>query len=131
MTGIWAHAAGTLVRDPERRASAKGNFSIASVRIGSGDDVAWVNVLAFGDAGARLLTLKGGDPLAVSGRAEVRTWTARDGSTKSCLSIVAGEIAAARPRPRSRERANSAHQHLRGHHRGNGAKLPFDDEIPF
>ncbi|HTV90655.1 MAG TPA: single-stranded DNA-binding protein [Stellaceae bacterium] len=110
MTGIWAHAAGVLVRDPERRSGSRGDFAIATLRIGSADAVQWVNVIAFGEAADRLWTLHAGDGVSVAGRGEIKTWTSRTGEARHGLSVVASEIAAARPRPRD----DTARQPARG-----------------
>jgi len=105
MSGIWAMASGVLARDPERRHGANGDFAIATVRVGAGDNVQWISAIAFGDAATRLLSLRAGDGVSVAGRGEVKTWQGRDGEARSGLSVVANEIAAARPRPRPRETA--------------------------
>jgi len=100
MTGLWAMAAGVLVRDPGRRTGSKGDFATATIRVGSGDAAHWINVIAFGDAAGRLLELRAGDSVAVSGRAELSEWRGRDGTERHGVRIVAAEVAAARPRPR-------------------------------
>jgi single-stranded DNA-binding protein len=106
MTGLWAMAAGTLARDPEQCSSAKGKtFVVATVRVGSGDKATFVNVIAFNEAAERLLQLRKGIAVSVAGRLELKTWTSKDGGERSGLSVVASEIAAARPCPRVRDAA--------------------------
>jgi single-stranded DNA-binding protein len=138
MTGLWAMAAGVLARDPEQRSGAKADFARATVRIGSGDEVQWISVLAFGEAAERLLSLRGGDAVSVAGRAELSQWTAADGSERSGVSIVASEVAAARPRPKPRDDDTAAARHPRRRvpyaasrpapSQGDGR--PFDDPLP-
>jgi single-stranded DNA-binding protein len=99
---IHVHVSGQLAGDPARRVGQKGPFATASVRSGSGDDAVFVNVVGFAENAERLLELRKGDALSVAGRGELRSWTNRDGIEKTTLSVVAGEIAAARPRQRAR-----------------------------
>jgi single-stranded DNA-binding protein len=70
-----------------------------------GDGSALVSIVAFGSAAERLLSLSKGAAVAASGRAELKSWTAKDGTGRTGLSIVASEIAAARPKPRTRDGA--------------------------
>lgn len=118
---------GALVRDPESRIAASGqNFTTGSIRSGSGDDAVFVSVIAFSDAGERLLQLRKGDLCSASGRLELARWTGRDGTERTGLKIVATEIAAARPKPRQRrDRGQPAAAPA-----GNG-RPALDDEIPF
>jgi single-stranded DNA-binding protein len=106
--GIWALATGVLQREPERREGSRGPFATGSIRVGNGDGVQWVGAIAFGEAAERLLTLKAGDAVSVAGRLELRTWSARDGTQRTGISIVADEVAAARPRARARPQRASA-----------------------
>jgi single-stranded DNA-binding protein len=100
MSGLWALAAGILARDPERRDGAKGEFAIATIRVGNGDAVQWISVIAFNEAAERLLGLHKGDALSVAGRLELRTWRDQEGGERSGFSVVANEVTGARPRPR-------------------------------
>jgi single-stranded DNA-binding protein len=94
-------AAGVLVRDPERRAGAKGIFGTATIRAGAGENAQWISIIAFGEAADRLLSLHAVDAVSAAGRAEIKSWTDRSGAERHGLSIVASEVIAARPRPRS------------------------------
>ena len=105
MSGLWAMASGVLARDPERRTGAKGIFAVASIRVGAGDAVQSVSTIAFADNAERLLSLHSGDAVSVSGRAELKSWTDKSGAKRTGLSVVANEIAAARPKPRPRDAA--------------------------
>lgn len=127
---------GVLVRDAEARTSASGKgFATATIRSGAGEDAQFVSVIAFGEAAERLLQLKKGDSASVSGRIEVRTWTSRDGETRTGLSVVASEIAAARPRPRKQEpqpRRRAPYASYRpAAPAASDNQPPLDDEIPF
>jgi single-stranded DNA-binding protein len=102
MSGISALVSGVLARDPERRRGARGEFATATIRAGNGDAVQWVSVIAFADQAERLWQLGQGDAISAAGRLELRTWHGNDGTERSGLSLVAGEVAAARPRPRER-----------------------------
>lgn len=110
MSGLWAMAAGTLIADPQRRTSAKGTeFATATLRAQTDADAVLVSVIAFGEIGDRLLQLRAGAPVAVSGKASLRTWVGKDGATRVGLSLAASEIAAARPRPRPRDAPRRAY----------------------
>jgi single-stranded DNA-binding protein len=103
---LFALASGEIVGDPVRRTSAKGSdYATALVRVGNGDATQWLSVIAFAEAATRLLSLRAGDAVSVAGRIELRSWTGRDGAERTGLSIVASEIAAARPKPRTRDGA--------------------------
>ena len=103
---IYTLASGPLVGDPQRRTGAKGPFTTATIRT-SGEEVVFVSVIAFGEEGERLLEFVKGDALAVSGRARLTSWTGRDGVEKRGISVVAEQIAAAKPRPRSDTRSHT------------------------
>jgi single-stranded DNA-binding protein len=94
-------ASGALVADPQRREGQKGPFAIATIRAADGDEPALVSGIAFGENAERLLGFVKGDALAVSGRARLTSWTGRDGAKKHGVSIVADQIAAAKPRPKT------------------------------
>lgn len=122
MSGLWAMANGVLARDPERRTGAKGIFALATLRIGNGDAAQWVSTIAFAEQAERLLSLHAGDAVSASGRAEMKTWQGRDGIERTGLSIVATEIAAARPR-------NSAPRRARATQRPSYSGPPLDDPV--
>jgi len=97
-------ASGALIGDPQRREGAKGEFAIATIRA-SGEETVLVSIIAFGDEAEHLLKLSKGDQLAVSGRARLTSWTGRDGVEKHGISLVAEQIASAKPRRRSATRS--------------------------
>ena len=102
---IRALVSGTLHADPQARTSQNGNaFAICKVKA---DDKAgawvWVSAIAFNEAAERLLQLKAGDSVSLSGRAELSTWTDKDGTAHPGLSLVADELTALRPKPKPRE----------------------------
>ena len=99
---LYVLAAGALIADPQRREGAKGAFATAVIRVEAGEPTI-VSAIAFGDTAERLLELAKGDAIAVSGRAQVKSWTDREGVTQRGLSIVAEQIATAKPRPGAAE----------------------------
>jgi single-stranded DNA-binding protein len=123
-------AAGVLARDPERRTGAKGIFGTAIIRAGAGENAQWINVIAFGEAADRLLSLHAGDAVSAAGRAEIKSWTGRGGQQQHALSIVADQIATVRPRPRdgasSTPRPRRTYRPLQTKSTGQ----PFDDPLP-
>jgi single-stranded DNA-binding protein len=123
-------ASGVLIADPQQRQGQKGSFTTAMIRAGSGDEQTLVSIIAFQGLAERLLELKAGDGVSVAGRARLTSWTAKDGTEKHGLSVVASEIAAARPpaKPASGRRHSGPRHEQRP--AGNGER-PFNDEIPF
>ncbi len=90
-------AAGNLVRDPERRTSARGkDFATGLLRGASAEaDALLVSVIAFNaDAVEALLTHAKGDEVAVAGRAGLRSWQGKDGEQNG-LSVVADKVLSA------------------------------------
>jgi single-stranded DNA-binding protein len=94
-------ASGALVGDPQRREGSKGPFTTAIIRAVDGDGAIFVSVIGFGAEVERLLEFAKGDALAVSGRAKLTAWSARDGTEKRGASVVAAQIAAAKPRSKT------------------------------
>ena len=97
---LYMLASGALIGDPQSREGAKGRFTTATI-LANGDEAVRVSVIAFGDEATRLLEFVKGDALAVSGRARLTSWTGRDGAEKHDISLVAEQIAAAKPLSRS------------------------------
>ena len=131
---IRALITGKLHDAPQARTSATGNtFAIAKVKA---DDKAgawvWVSVIAFGAEAERLLTLKGGDAVSISGRAELSVWEDRDGNHHPGLSLVADEVAALRGRTKPRSDRGSSHpprQRSEQPPDPDDTGIPFDDPI--
>lgn len=98
---------GTLLRNPERRTSAKGNaYATALLRVPTeGEDSLLVSLIAFdADAVAKLLALSKGDTLAVTGRAKLTEWT-RDGEQRHGLSVTVERVLTAYEVEKKRARA--------------------------
>ena len=116
-----AFVAGELLRDPERRTSAKGTDYVTAL-LKAGEEL--VNLSAF-DTGIadRLAALRKGAALAVSGRLQARPYTDRDGTTlRAGLGVVVSELMPAslpptKAAPRSKKAAAGSE--------------PFDDDITF
>jgi single-stranded DNA-binding protein len=88
-------ATGRLIADPVRRTGAKGDFTTALLRVATDDGAILASVIAFGAAAESLLAHRAGATLAVAGRAELTSWTGRDGAENHGLSMVAEQIASA------------------------------------
>lgn len=128
---IRALVTGTLHADPQARTSQNGNaFALCKVKA---DDKAgawvWVSAIAFGDAAERLLQLKAGDSVSLSGRAELSTWTDKDGTAHPGLSLVADEVAAlrAKPKPRVEGQRRTSRRDRQPAPAGADGGTPFDD----
>jgi len=93
---------GTLHADPQARTSANGNaFTLCKVKADDKNGAwVWVSAIAFGEAGERLLQLKAGDAVSLSGRAELSVWADKNGESHPGLSLVADEVAALRAKPK-------------------------------
>lgn len=102
---IRALISGELVATPQERTGKTGKaFALARVSVPMGDDGRiYCSVIAFNDdAVTRLLQLKAGASVALAGTLKVSTWTAKDGTTRPQLDMVADEAASTTPRPRKR-----------------------------
>lgn len=100
---IRALVSGNLFAAPQQRTSKTGKpFAIARLSIPQGEEGRiFCSVIAFDDSAVkRLLQLKAGASVAVAGVLKVGTWTAKDGTVKPSLDMVADEVAATTPRPK-------------------------------
>jgi single-stranded DNA-binding protein len=138
---LYALAAGALSADPRRREGAKGPFATATLRVATdGDEAILVPIIAFAEAAERLLEQVKGDSLAVSGRARLTHWIGRDDAERHGLSLVAEQIASAKPRRAAPNGANAAAGNRASPARSAlqraparsdaGDGRPFNDEIP-
>jgi single-stranded DNA-binding protein len=95
-------ATGVLTADPQPRESKRGTaYTTVALRVGS--EAIFISCVAFGEHAARLLDHNRGEPLSISGRAKLTSWTGRDGVEKNGFTVTIGEIASVKPpRPRSR-----------------------------
>lgn len=91
---IDALIAGKLHGAPSQKTSKNGNtFTTAKVRVPSGDDSIFCNVIAFDqDAQGALLALGAGEAVALAGSLKVGTWTARDGTARPSLDMTASQV---------------------------------------
>ena len=91
---IDALIAGKLHGAPSQKTSKNGNtFTTAKVRVPSGDDSIFCNVIAFDqDAQSALLALGTGEAVALAGSLKVGTWTARDGAARPSLDMTASQV---------------------------------------
>ena len=132
---IRAMITGRLHSAPQARTSATGNtFVVAKVKADDkGGAWVWVSVIAFGAEAERLLTLKGGAAVSISGRAELSVWADRDGNHHPGLSLVADEVAALRGKIKPRSDGGSGHSQRQRSERPpdpGEADIPFDAPIP-
>ncbi|MDD2729296.1 single-stranded DNA-binding protein [Malikia sp.] len=91
---IDALVSGKVSGAPTRRTSKNGNtFTTAKVRVPTGEDATFCNVIAFDDgAQAALLALGDGEAVALAGTLKVGTWTAKDGTARPSLDLVASNV---------------------------------------
>lgn len=85
---------GKLHGQPQQRTSKNGNtFTTAKVRVPTGEDATFCNVICFEpDTQAGLLALGAGESVALAGSLKVATWTDREGVTKPSLDLVASKL---------------------------------------
>ena len=102
---IRALVSGTLHGDPQTRTSQSGKpFTTARMKADGGDgNMVWCSLIAFGQEGERLATLKSGAAISVSGRAKLSSWLGKDGQPSAGLSVVADEVATLRGRPKPQQ----------------------------
>jgi single-stranded DNA-binding protein len=125
---LFLLASGTLLADPLQREGAKGPFTTAKIRA-NGDEAVLVSVIGFGAEAEQLLRFAKGDGLAVSGPARLTSWTSRDGTEKHGISLIAEQIAGAKPKPRSaRSRPAAASRQFKRNRRYSPPKTPGTTE---
>ena len=85
---------GTLTATPVRRTSEAGkSFATVQVRAPTEDDAVLCSAIVFdADAVESLLALDKGDAVAMSGTAKLSHWTAKDGTPRTGLSVVAHKV---------------------------------------
>jgi single-stranded DNA-binding protein len=88
---IDALIAGKLHGAPQQRTSKTGRtFTTAKLRVPSGEDAVFCNVVCFEpDTQAVLLALAAGEAVALAGELRVTTWTDKSGTTRPNLDLVA------------------------------------------
>ncbi|MBL8475516.1 MAG: single-stranded DNA-binding protein [Methyloversatilis sp.] len=111
---IRALITGTLFNEPQQRTSKAGTqYVTARISVTTEDGRLFASLVAFNeDAVVRLMQLRVGASLAVSGVLKVGVYTANNGHAYPNLDIVADEVAATTPRPKkpkSARRAGAAH----------------------
>jgi single-strand DNA-binding protein len=113
-SGIEAACFGLVVRDAELKTSQGGKqYLRLTVRIGDGDAVQWVRVMAFDQqAIERAEKMVKGARVYVEGRLSLDEWTGQDGEKRHGLSVLSwhcrlSEIGRNKPRRPRTERQNS------------------------
>lgn len=91
---IDALIAGKLHGAPQQRTAKTGRtFTTCKVRVPTGEDATFCNVICFDDAAqAALLALGAGEAVSLAGTLKVGTWTDRDGVTHPSLDLVASKL---------------------------------------
>ena len=91
---IDALIAGKLHGQPSQRTSKNGNtFTTCKVRVPTGEDSTFCNVIAFDDgAQAALMALGSGEAVALAGSLKVGIWQAQDGTARPSLDLVASKL---------------------------------------
>ena len=96
---------GTLERDPITRFADHGtqvtSFTLKLIEAGPAGQAftLFVPVEAYGQAGAQAGELRAGDSVLVAGKLKWTSWTAKDGSKKSSLSVLVRLIKRLAPAP--------------------------------
>jgi hypothetical protein len=107
---FFALVSGPLVGAPQRRQGARAAFATGSLKVEVGAESMFVSLTAFGAKGDELLAHAAGEPLAVSGRAEVSRWVSRDDAERHGLKLVVEQLLPINPKrqapsePRKRSR---------------------------
>jgi single-stranded DNA-binding protein len=136
VSGIEVAFFGSLGRDAEAKTSKAGKpYLRMSMRVGDGEAVQWISVLAFdAKAAGQPDKFVAGARLYVEGTLRVEEWTGQDGTRRHGLSVMSwhcrlAEIGRNRPKRDKGERKSAADGKP-------GAAPPtrnnfHDDEIPF
>lgn len=132
---MQAAAYGRLGADPKSistktgKAMTAASLAVDLVGRNSEDPVTeWLSVICFGRTADALLKHAKGDLISIAGRVQVNCYTAKDGSSRRELQIIADSVISSKSvRPRSKRRPSN-----------NGTKTPgpseprdFNDDIPF
>lgn len=137
---IDALITGKLHGAPSQKTSKNGNtFTTAKVRVPSGDESIFCNVIAFNqDAQGALLALGTGEAVALAGSLKVGTWTARDGTARPSLDMTASQVLTSyhvTRRRKAMQPEQEGQQQRQPHRRGDYAADPgeLDDggDLPF
>ncbi|MBF0561462.1 MAG: single-stranded DNA-binding protein [Alphaproteobacteria bacterium] len=131
---------GRLGRSPEMKLVKHGTLPMLSMALsvdnckGADGPTTWVRVTLFGEkADSVAPNLAQGDRAYVEGKLSLDRWTAKDGTEKTGLSVVAnlvqplGRIGNRRPKQASGTRSTGDN----GTHRSNNEPPPFDDRLPY
>jgi single-stranded DNA-binding protein len=91
---IDALISGKVMGTPSQRTSKNGNaFTVAKVRVPTGEDSMFCNVICFAEgAQAALLALGDGDAVALAGSLKVGVWQAKDGTHRPSLDMTATQV---------------------------------------
>lgn len=134
---IDALMAGKLHGAPQQRTSKNGNaFTICKVRVPTGEDGVFCNVICFDQtAQAALLALGTGDAVSLAGSLKVGTWTDKDGVTRASLDMTASQVLTAYSIAKRRKAAQGGQeggQQRQQYRRGDYAPDPgeLDDGRP-
>lgn len=102
---IRAILTGRLHGDPQPRTSSSDKpFATAGVWVDTeADQRLWCSAIAFGSTADRLLQLKAGDALALSGRLTPKVYAKDGGEPRVSLDMQADEVATVRRKPRQRD----------------------------
>jgi single-stranded DNA-binding protein len=124
---IDALIAGRIHRKPSEHTAKNGKrFVTAKVRVSTRDGGAlFVNVICFEEsATGALLALGDGDSIALSGEATPGVWTAKDGTVRPVLDLLAHAVISPFSVTRKRRAALAAAASPAS------IELPFDDDLP-
>jgi single-stranded DNA-binding protein len=124
---IDALIAGRVHRKPSEHTAKNGKrFVTAKVRVSTREGGAiFVNVICFEEAAAGALQALGdGDSIALSGEATPGVWTAKDGTARPVLDLLAHAVISPFSVTRKRRAAMAAAASPAA------LELPFNDELP-
>lgn len=102
---LYKTLTGNLTRDPELRFSAKGtawcSVGLAVTPRVRDDDGTWADgettfyeLVTFGDLAEHVAELVKGTRVIASGKLETETWTAKDGTERETVKLLADEVGA-------------------------------------
>jgi hypothetical protein len=124
---------GSLVRDAELKTSKAGkSYLRASVRVGDGEAVQWVNVTAFDESAIEAADkfLKSAR-VYIEGRLSLDEWTAPDGAKRSGLSCLSWHCRLSQIGRHKHKRKDADHEKGRPLQLAGDGGTELNDEIPF
>jgi len=93
---INALLSGNMFSDPQARTTSAGkSYATAQVRVACGEESILIGVAAFGEIGDKLMALRKGDAVAITGELRPNVWTDKQGIERRSWNVTAAGVMSA------------------------------------